>query len=1203
MHFKRLELFGFKSFADKTIVEFEPGVTAIVGPNGCGKSNVSDSIRWVLGEQSAKSLRGASMEDVIFNGSSIREPLGLAEVSLTLSNEARILAIDYDEVTITRRLYRSGDSEYLLNKNVVRLKDIHELLMGTGIGTESYSIIEQGKMDQVLNAKPDDRRAIFEEAAGITKFKSKKKEALRKLDQTDANLLRVNDIIQEVKRQIGSIERQAKKAEAYKTEFEKLKSLEILVASKEFTIFDDKKRAKDDLLSEIRGQEEEAQMEFESLDRRCEEEKEKLAQIEADLRAKESAELSVASQMRQDQDRILLNRERMGELMERKENLHHQIELSQRRLEEFALEFENLTKELEYAEKEEVDGVIFLNTAQANFTEIENFIQSTLLKSQNQKSDFLNLSKKRSDLQTDLTRLESKVLALQAENDKLAADVSFNIQEQSKINDALRDTKENLKSHQELLDQSLAEKQKNKSEHQTLLSNIDELKNSLNDLFVQESAFKSKIDFYSDLAQRYEGFAEAVKSLVHPLAQDAPNISGLVGLLADLIKVEKGYELAVEAALEFYLQAVLFENDEDVLRAANYLRPLKKGRALLLSLNQNQGVDSLESSNNTSWPSITKFLNADPKVQSLVNRLVGHVVLIDDPQAAFKAARENQGLVAVTLEGERFEGQVVMGGSLSQSGDLTLLGRQARIAELEGALANISQILAEKEAKLKQYQDAEEHLENAIKQQDPQILNLQMTLAEDRTKILHLEESIEKITQNLQTLAASATSLDQELKNTLESKDLCQNSFLSIDSEEKALEESLRALDEAAQLRRQEKEELLVKLAEIRSRQSQAVARREKIEKDKNWVLESKNNEANQLLLYQSQIGEAENKRGVLEKENESLEAQVLELSANRDELVRALESLRTHKEDALVGLSAAESQRVERQTLLNSLRDQIHGAQLENTELRFEMDRLKERIFNAYQIDLAVQDSIQQTNILAGEALGFSGEFNIDEAKENIQTQRDKIAKMGPVNLVAIQEFDEMKERFNFLTQQEADLVQAKEDLRKAILQINRTTKELFTETFKKIQHYFSEYYKILFRGGAAELVLLDESDVLESGIEIVARPPGKKLQSISLLSGGEKALTAVALLFAIFKAKPSPFCILDEIDAPLDETNVDRFCDVLKQFITDSQFILITHNKRTMNLADVMYGVTMAQTGISKIVSVKFQDKKISNKEEVLV
>lgn len=1189
MRFKSLEVYGFKSFANKTVVHFEPGVTAIVGPNGCGKSNISDSIRWVLGEQSAKSLRGSSMEDVIFNGSSAKEAVNFAEVSLTLSNEAKLLPIDYEEVTLTRRLHRSGESEYLINKNPVRLKDIHELLMGTGIGTESYAIIEQGKMDVILNSKPDERRAIFEEAAGITKFKAKKKEALRKLEQTDANLLRVNDIIQEVKRQIGSIERQAKKAESYKAEFERMKKLELSVASKEFLTFESRRQSKESELADLKEKEQDCRLSLEAVEDACHAAREALAAVDDSLRASDAEAASAAADIRQNQDRVLLNRERIGELAERRENLSRQIETARRRVEEFRREHDNLQLEFDLTLKEEAEGQAFLASVETAFNQIENFITASLGEEEAAKAKLSELAEKKTQIQNDLARLNAELASLAARLRRLRDEEETVGGEFHRAEEAAAAAARVLSDEESRLASQSAQIEKKESRVAEVGASNAGTEEALGALSVEESALRSKLEFLEDLRQRHEGFLGGVKALLDERSSNA-HLGGMVGLLADALKVEKGFELAVEAALESYLQAVLFRSSDDVLLAADFLRPLGKGRALLLSVDFSGGAAGTDG---IAADSILNHVGTDGEaaVGDVLKKLVGNVYVVDDPRRAYELSRAHREAVFVTRSGERFEGELVMGGSLSSQADVALIGRDSRIRDAAEELERLKASIIEKTAALAAGRAEEETLKSAIESLKEDILSSQVSISDRRAKLSHVEETKNRLAGELDEIRREAAQLGAEEKSLIDGEKSLNQDFFLLAEEDKRLGEAVLGFRASVREKAAEKEALLVKLAETRSKQSHCTAKREKIEKDKGWILQSISGEESQAALYEKESEDAGNKKAALESENASLETALAELSQKRDEILRQVEGIRLERESTAARLAESEKTREEKEAFLKTALERVHAFELENAQLRFEIDRLKERIYNAYQIDLAVQEGIAETNAGAGEAA--SGPVDVEAVKAEIQQIREKLNRMGPVNLVAIEEFDEMRQRYEFLTQQEKDLIQAKDDLHKAIQKINRTTRELFIDTFQKVQKHFTEYYRLLFGGGSAELVLLDQDDVLESGIEIVARPPGKKLQNISLLSGGEKALTAVSLLFSLFKVKPSPFCILDEIDAPLDETNVDRFCGVLKDFIGGSQFILITHNKRTMNLADAMYGVTMAETGISKIVSVKFSDR----------
>ena len=1180
MHFKKLDLLGFKSFANETSILFEQGVTAIVGPNGCGKSNVADAIRWVLGEQSAKSLRGECMEDVIFNGSSMKEPLNYAEVSLTLSNESRILPIEYDEVTLTRRLYRSGESEYLINKNIVRLKDLHELLLGTGIGTESYSIIEQGKMDIILNSRPEDRRTIFEEAAGITKFKSKKREALRRLEQTEQNLLRVNDIILEVKRQIGSTERQARKAEAYRVEFEKLKTLELAVASKEFITFEDRRQTKQRDLAELRRKEAACRAEADEAERRVAGKRSELDAHDQTLNERRAEQLAAEAAGQRDTDRLHLDRERIGELGARDTELASQLEAASKRLEELEAEQSALRAEWAKIQSKEEQGRRFLDTVESEFAAIERTIEEAHAAAKAAKAVLLDLAHTRAQEQSELAKVHAHLASVGMRRHKTQVKRAGVVEESARTGAELEQARGAVGACEGELTAQEALHAAKERERSDVAAGIRSEEEALDSLSLLQSTVKSKLELLQELKDKREGFLGGVKALLEQKEKGTAEPGGMVGVLADLVKVERGYELAVEAALESYLQAVIFDNADNVLKAADFLRPLKRGRALLVGLDLG-AAPQVRRPAGAGEPVLNR-LTAHPSVKELLESIIGNVFIVKDPKEAFRICQADPSIVCVTKDGERFEGRVVMGGSLSREAELTLVGRQARIDNFHKEHEGLVAAIEEKGRRLAEARAEEAALASQADSITAEISRLQIAVADRKSALRHLEDKKKKIDEEIELFDLELEDLALE-ENTLTARETEHTDSLSrLAGDEAEGTAKLIQAEQTAQGKAAEKESLIARLAETRLRQESLTAERAKIERLTQRHEESKQGEASRRISLENEKAQGLAKRAGLEAECAALAGALARGEARRNEIIHEMERVRVAREGIVSELAGMETERREKAEFLKTAQGHAHAYELEGTQLQHEIERLKERIFNAYQVDLAA----------GTEAFGVAPD-DIEAAKAQIQSQRDRLMRMGPVNLVAIQEYEEMKERYDFLTRQHADLTQAKEDLHKAIVKINRTTRELFSTTFEKIQKNFSEYYRLLFGGGAAQLVLLDESDVLECGIEIVARPPGKKLRSISLLSGGEKALTAIALLFAIFKVKPSPFCILDEIDAPLDESNVDRFLNVLKEFLSTSQFILVTHNKRTMNLADAMYGVTMAQTGISRIVSVRFSEK----------
>ncbi|MBI2095525.1 MAG: hypothetical protein HYT89_05110 [Candidatus Omnitrophica bacterium] len=798
---------------------------------------------------------------------------------------------------------------------------------------------------------------------------------MQKLEQTEANLLRMGDVIQEVKRQIAMVERQAKKAAVYKTEFEKLKTLEVAVASEEFLLFEGRRHAKEAAAAALKEKEREFLATAEETEKKIDGEKGEVDRLDEAFRRAQGRGAEVESEIRKHQDRISLNRERVGELIERAGHLGAQIESASKRVEETLAESIRLGEEFELIRKEEAEGLVFLESVERDFNGFE--------------AEAQRFAREESLIREKLAALAAQSAHRQAEIAKICA-------------------------HQNALGLRL---RRIKQEEETLLQEIRE----------------------SD-----------------------PGFTG----------------------------------------------PL--------------------------------FDPAQPPPSSVASRLA--------------------------LRSQTFKQRVL----------------------------SIFKAMIEKNRSAPGPEE-ENELDTEIKSFGDELLKIQAGLSDERVR--------RRDEDRLRLLASEAQEIAAEQNGLAEKEREMESGGLLAAEEEKAqnnlLAERGRKIREVAAA----KEGHLVRLTETRSRHSHCTARREKIEKDKNWIESLRAQEADQQKLHEREREESGVRKAELEKENERLESEITRLSASRDALMLETESLRLQKEERSKTLVLIEKEAAEKRGFLNSAREETHALDLENAEIRHEIDKLKERIFNAYQVDLAVQLQVAETEAGARAAFGTGAAPDLETARTEIASLKDRLGRMGPVNLVAITEHEEMRQRYEFLAGQEKDLLRAKEDLHKAIVRINRTTREMFVGTFAEIQKNFGGYFKALFGGGSAELLLLDEGDVLESGVEIVVRPPGKKLQNISLLSGGEKALTAVALLFSLFKVKPSPFCVLDEVDAPLDESNVDRFCNVLKEFIVNSQFIVITHNKRTMNLADTLYGITMAETGISRVVSVRFSDRKARERQEVLV
>ncbi|MFH1857439.1 MAG: chromosome segregation protein SMC [Candidatus Omnitrophota bacterium] len=1169
MHFKRLELIGFKSFRDRTVLEFEPGVTAIVGPNGCGKSNVSDAIRWVLGEQSAKDLRGNRMEDVIFNGTQRDEPLGLAEVSLTLSNEKKLLPIEYDEVTITRRIFRSGESEYLLNHVPVRLRDVVELVMGTGLGRTSYAHMAQGKIDEILSARPEERRYLFEEASGITKYRFQKKEALRKLEQTETNLLRVGDILLELGRQIRSLERQADKARRYKEDFEKLKRLDLGVARQERRILEEKirgfseaKRARKEEEQNFSGKRETFNGELTRL-------RQELEEVGLRLNAANVRKVDLSSEIRQGQDRVQLYKERIEELEKDREVLLKE----KTQIEEEFLQFRqhvDLSKE-EYAKGlEEISAYqTTLAVSEATLKKILGILAESEEAISKGKLKAIDIAQEHSKVRNDLTRMAAEHHTLSSREHRLLLEQEETTRELGEVKARREETEKIARQTKEKLEVFRREKEALEEEGRTLSRSLQTLRVEIQSLRQQWTVLSSQCELLEEARKNYEGFSQGTKAVLKEREQKNPVFGKCHGVLADLLEVAPGYERAVEELLGSMVQALIVEDEDAARQGIRYLKSRGLGRASFIVL-------SLLQTGKSGDGSLLEKIKTAPLYQSVLASLLGDVSLVETIE---QIPNRDASRTYVTQKGECYRRGILTGGTPLSEG-FGLIGREARIAALRSEMTKTQDLL-------KGLLDQEQGLEALLKEKE--------TLLDQKTDACHrwevelsnqenLREAVaaeeKKIADELSLVVLELEEVRGELQELVQKEAAMNECLQGLEEQERILQEELTALQSLVAQKKEEREKTLVQIAEVRTALDSAKSRAEDQKKacvlleatlnDKCALIHSKEtgaaSDAQRTQELTEEIRRLEEKKHSLLGEKEGVEQEWLRSEANQKTMVTEELSF--------------QNQITECDGQLRQLQTCLHDLEMKEQEIQYELRAMEERLRLTYKVELASEMDAQE------------GTVDVEAVRPEIERLREKLERMGPVNLVAIDEYEELKKRYEFLSHQKEDLERAKEALHEAIQKINRVTRELFLTTFRQIQAHFQDYFRLLFGGGDARLLLLDEQDVLESGIEILACPPGKKLQSVSLLSGGERAMTVIALLFAVFKEKPSPFCVLDEIDAPLDESNIARFTSVLEEFLPSSQFILVTHNKRTISMADIMYGITMEKTGVSKIVSVKFKE-----------
>jgi chromosome segregation protein len=1239
MYLQSLEMLGFKSFASRTILNFHRGVTAVVGPNGCGKSNVLDAMRWVLGEQSAKALRGGEMADVIFSGTDSRQPLGMAEVSLRFAECEKELGVDWNEVCITRRVYRDGKSEYFLNKTPCRLKDIHNLFMDTGVGRSAYSIMEQGKIDQILSSRPEDRRAIFEEAAGITKYKAQKKEALRKLEYTEANLIRVQDIIKEVKRQIGSLQRQAAKARRYQGLMQDLRTFDTHLSHKNYLAYSaDLTRMRDEL-----AQGEEAKSVHES----------EIAQQEfelSDYRVRIEGLDSEASQIRDTvqnlRNRVFSAENRISTNAERVEEARGMIDRHQA---DIALADEKLRQQQLQIEETDYQLTQMIDTMRGH----EELLSEQNARVAGTREERTSVEREVQQLSSEIVRFEAKLGTFRAEMTSalarreagdsrlrlLGSDADAASASAAEVSLRLEQTARQLESAQSELESAQAELAAAQHAFETAQRSRQDSENALNSISKEAAGIESRLEILRQLQEQGEGFDEGTQAVLRGL--DNPDFfrPAVLGTLADHIQVEPRYIPAIEAALGGALQVILFKDPSMAESAIATLNGKQMGRAAVIP--RDWLVQSFQTDAFLPEGSIVKAehcISGEGEGRQLAQSLLAGIAIVENLETAFRLKSMNPGWGFATLGGEFISKDGIVRGGRGGGGNAhsSALLRKSQIADLDrelaSAIAQVESCMITRTQALEDMENSQERLRLARES----VQSAHVYAASLQNERVHAERQLADVEARRAAFAREASHIEESLRASVE----------QVGSLEAGLAEAQQAL-EACQASRGEAEQ---RIFAARERESAAVEELNEIRvrvATERQHQENLNRQRGPMAARLSELAELVESRRV---DISNYESRIGSLEAESAELSNSIGSWQeecSEQESRIAGVLSAraevhdQSQAVE--MALRSARQQLVGLQEQRgrlevrcTQVEMRMEAVRSHVSQRYQTDLesfepdgyglisafrertkkrasgsdestpeasaAAEQGADFVPQAAAEVVEEVQEISVpdqsegipwDQIEEIVAELTERVDSMGPVNLDAIQEYDELEQRYLFLEQQNADLTKSKADLLDVISKINRTTRELFADTFYKIRDNFQVMFTELFGGGRANLMLVDESDPLESGIEIIAKPPGKQLQSISLLSGGERTMTAVSLLFAIYMVKPSPFCVLDEMDAPLDESNISRFIKILDKFVSQSQFVVITHNKRTISRADMLYGVTMEEHGVSKTVSVKFSGK----------
>jgi len=1190
MNFKKIELAGFKSFADKIEVKFDSGVTAIVGPNGCGKSNVADAIRWVLGEQSSKNLRGNSMQDVIFNGTERRKSLSYCEVTLTFDNTDRYFNYDFDEVAITRKLYRSGESCYLINRNECRLKDITNLLFDSGIGKDGYSIIGQGKVEQIISSKPEDRRTIFEDAAGISKFKSRKTEAERRLERTRENIARVNDIVLEIERQMGPLKRQAENAKAYLQFKDQLKDLEI---NTYIFQFENAQNVKDQISLKIKAIEEELNIETSRLVETTNDynfNMNKLDEIDKEIEAVHDQILKLTVKIEQQSGEIKVIRERLNNLNTQKDKINLEILNAKNALIKDEAEFES--KKNKQNELDVKIGQLHLSYEEVS-KEYLNIVDEI---TQKEEETSLN-QQKMFDAMDKLSNLKINFSKYQAEKTMLEESLKESENKESVTRESLAE-KEKVLNELQLNCKKLFEEKANcakifadsKFKQESLLNEIRETENEKHNISVRLQVYENKKRMLQDMQNAFEGYQNAVKKLLQDSKNNEHIRNKMMGALANLITVPVKFETAVEVALGNAVQNIVTFSDVGAKELITYLKNKQYGRATFLPINTIKprniaNEDKKILSVNGVFGVASQLIDYSSDIDNIIGNLLGTTIIVDNMDTAIDISHKTiYSYKIVTLDGDVISTTGAMTGGSRKQETANLISREREINTLSNEIYKMQTELANKNSHLNELIKEQEYLKNNINKFLEDKNNSEINFVKENEKYLQYKANIEDLREELSLVSASNLHIKERIEvitQELSSIDeLEENATTSKEETTKFISEKQNLYSELRVKRDKINEQLTLIKVEIASLEQQLSSINEDLtrldlDKDKqNEILKMLNSE---LLQIEETIQDGE---AIIQQQYEK--AENFDLKNKLDKVKEKQSSLEINKQETQVNIKNLDAKRLDLNESIKKINDKKFAEEMHLSKVDTELESMQEKIYEDYS--LVYETCLEYKR----------PDFDISVAMPEIYRIKKEIQKLGAVNINAIDDVKILLERYEEKSAQVEDLSKAESELTQIISDLSKEMTSRFDTAFKKISENFKVTFKELFGGGNAKLELIESEsgDPLEAGVDIVAEPPGKKLQNITLLSGGEKALTAIAILFSILKLRPMPFCLLDEIEAALDDSNVERFAQYLKRFSKVTQFIVITHRKPTMELADSLYGVTMEEKGVSRTVSVKLAD-----------
>ena len=1181
MYLKRLELQGFKSFADKTVLELMPGITTVIGPNGSGKSNISDAIRWVLGEQSMKSLRGTKSLDIIFAGTQNRKSLGFAEASLVFDNSDGALPIEYTEVTVTRKIYRSGETGYYINKVPCRLKDVLELFMDTGIGKDGYSIIGQGKIDEILSNKSEDRRHIFEEAAGIVKYRTRKQESEKKLEHTKLNLLRINDILTEIEGNLEPLQMQADKAKKYLNLREELKNIEIglFVYNIEKYKQDLEKVVQDIEIMQSQCNDEEGRLERVKILK--EELKSSIDEITETIENMSNIGFESQKQIEQLNSDINVAKTRIANNNENNDRYLKEIEEQNAKIKELKDEIEqkeakkdNLKQNKEKFEKE-------LNEKQAELDKLTEKLSSKELEIEGYKHTVEENTDKKYELQSEINAQNINYQNFEKRQAQIKQEMQSTISEL----DGTRLNKEDIaKQFNEI------ENKKNKAQNslnevakqrEEANQKIKSFESNINILSSEMRIKESRLKFLIETEKEKEGYIKSVKSLL----KDCENIKelgkGMNGVLANIIEVPDDLQIAIEMCLGASLQNIVTETETDAKRLVEHLRKNNLGRASFLPISSVKGkkLDKIKGNESGVIGIASDLIKYNKKYEQIILNLLGRTVIVDNMDTAIKVAKQNgYTFRIVTTEGDLINPSgAITGGSVAKK-TVNILGRGKEIEKLEKEIKNLKQKIEKLENDKQNYEESIEGILELSANLEKELQEIDITYATEKQKVISINENIEKLEKRLNRLKEEQANLEKQKEEAVSTKGDLQVEINKIVEQN---EELSKIITEFAELNKDDQkyiDDLNFDITNLKISVSSFDESEASIQEIQERINQELENAHTSIENKNTQIEQ-------IKKDNEELETSIQETLQKIEEVKESvnsssskIEELKKERAQKSEKLSKQEDEITAKFKVIEDLKGQLVKLDVKKTKIEEDINGIINKMWEEYELTPNNAEQYQKPE-------------NVALTQRRVNSLRTEIRELGSVNVDSIEEYKNLKDRYDFMSEQRLDLENTMGKLRKVISDMTQIMKEQFKEKFKVINKNFGEVFAELFGGGKAELTLEDEENILECGIDITVQPPGKKLQNMMLLSGGEKAFTAIALLFAILKINPAPFCVLDEIEAALDDVNVFRYADYLKKFTDHTQFLVITHRKGTMEVADTVYGVTMEESGISKLLSMKLK------------